>query len=40
VSGAPVEGYTTIASLEYSQWLQADDTTLYLMRRNDVPGPP
>jgi hypothetical protein len=40
VAGAPVDGYTVLYQLDYSQWLQAEDTMLYLMRRNDVPGPP
>lgn len=40
VSGGPVEGYSPLWSVEYSQWLQQEPTTLYLMRRNDVAGPP
>ncbi len=40
VAGGPVDGYFIIYELKYSQWLQTDETTLYLMRRNDIPGPP
>jgi hypothetical protein len=40
VSGGPVNGYSAVWVVEYSQWLQEEPTYLYLMRRNDIPGPP
>jgi hypothetical protein len=35
-----VGGYTLIAYVEYSSWLQTDPTYLYLLQRNDVTIPP
>jgi hypothetical protein len=39
VATGPVDGYTEIAIVEYSAWLQPEPTYLYLLRRWDVDVP-
>ena len=44
VAGAPRDDfsdrYQPIAKMEYSSWLNPEPTYLYILRRDDVPGPP
>ena len=44
VAGAPRDDfsdrYQPIAKVEYSTWLNPEPTYLYILRRDDVPGPP
>jgi hypothetical protein len=40
VASAPQAGYDVAGVLDYSAWLTDDQTTLYLLRRHGVPGPP
>lgn len=44
ISGAPRDDfsdlYSPVKRVEYSTWLNPEPTYLYLLRRNDVPGPP
>jgi hypothetical protein len=40
IASGGVEGYTAIYEYKYSSWLQGKPQYLYLLRRDDVPGPP
>jgi hypothetical protein len=44
IAGAPRDDfsdlYSPVKRVEYSTWLNPEPTYLYLLRRNDVPGPP
>ena len=40
LSTVPFPRHTVIKQVEYSQWLQSEPTTLYLLRREETLGPP
>jgi hypothetical protein len=40
VAGRPLPGYVEVMQRPYSSWLESEPTRVYLLRRQDVPGPP
>ena len=40
VAGRPLPGYVEVMRRPYSSWLESEPTQVFLLRRQDVQGPP